>query len=208
MAYTSIITNGTYLTNSAQVNVTKYVAGTPTTIAQSTFFTPNSAWATIRMWIDTSGRFAVFRDMIPANFAPKHNCLGQDAALATGGALASGKVGIYDHNPSTGTAARFFDDFIVSSFDRQPVIYASKTLQVRSDDVLRESASGYYGRPPAYRGARFRLYPAGDQNRFNRVVVRARRNVTDEFPDSVYNDNTSITVSYVPRGIVVPRDLS
>jgi hypothetical protein len=128
---------------------------------------------------------------------------GQDADLATGGTLATGKTGFYTEETVSGTADTYtFDNFYVIVMPQNPqALYSGRSMQVRYDDTLRQDSTGvFYGRPPAYRGSRF-LVPVGT----SRVLVKARRNDIETTVDDQVTDATQVQVGWTPRGLVVPR---
>jgi hypothetical protein len=128
---------------------------------------------------------------------------GTATQVATGGALASGKSGIYDYSDSAATTVtRYYDDFVTATPEAEPIVlYSGRNMQVRHDDVIRQDSTGtYMGRPPSYRGSRF-VVPTGT----SRVLVKARRNDIEAMPDSNVTDATQIQIAYTPRGLAVPR---
>ena len=137
---------------------------------------------------------------------------GQDNDLATGGALASGKVGIYDaytaaeEEGAEAPPPRAIDNFQLTGADDPGVVcYSGKSVEFNHEGCLREDESGEYDGPPdEYRGAGFYLQPAGDQGLINRVVVRMRRNdVAVESAEHV-TDKQTIEIKARER-FLVPR---
>jgi hypothetical protein len=131
-----------------------------------------------------------------------------DAVLATGGALASGKGGIADQLLEAGTpTSRFFDDVVVSTPPTEPIVlYSGRKLEVRHDDTLREATGGgTYGQPASYRGSRFKVQPAGAENRTTRVVAKASRNDLSSAEDANLTDQILLEATITPRCSVVPR---
>lgn len=57
---------------------------------------------------------------------------GQDAALATGGALASGKVGLVDWRFTSGAVTRRYDDFAAWVPDVDVACHANQSIEFRS----------------------------------------------------------------------------
>jgi hypothetical protein len=128
---------------------------------------------------------------------------GQDADLATGGTLASGKAGIYDE--ATGTIGRYYDNFSAWVPTIPTVLYSGRVAEIRSDGAIRQDSTGvYYGPMPAYRGARFLVPPAGDENRTSRLFVMARRNDIEVLPSGNVTDNLTVQTIVTPCGVVVP----
>lgn len=130
-----------------------------------------------------------------------------DATLATGGALASGKSGFADYNPSGTAITRYYDNFYTATPAAEPVCcYSGQSIEFRSDTTLREDSTGTYaGPPPQYTGGRFFLPNAGGPARKTRVAFLGRRNNVESATDDFIADNTVGAVSYTPRYLVVPR---
>ena len=87
---------------------------------------------------------------------------GSDVTLATGGALASGKPGFYSER-TNGPSTYDFDNFTVAVPPALiPALYSGRSLEVTGAETRRQNSTGtVYGRPPYYRGSRFRLNRKG-----------------------------------------------
>lgn len=135
---------------------------------------------------------------------PLAQVTGYSSALATGGALASGKPGFADFTAYTGgsTTTRYYDNFQVSTPSPEPVVLNStRSMQFRYDGVIRYDSGGtFLGQPPSYRGSRV-TFPPGT----SRVAVAARRVNLDVAVDDNVVDSTSVMVGTRDRGLVVPR---
>jgi hypothetical protein len=131
---------------------------------------------------------------------------GQDDDLATGGTLATGKVGLYDAMTSASSATRDVDDFYLMATDPPGVVcYSGKRIEFRSDGVERQDASGsYYGPPSMVRGGNLYLAPAGDSGRINRIAIRMRRNDIETEPDTNVTDRHTVEVLVTER-YLIPR---
>ncbi|MDP9117157.1 MAG: hypothetical protein M3O28_07850, partial [Actinomycetota bacterium] len=133
---------------------------------------------------------------------------GVDNNLLTGGALASGKAGLYDYN-SGAAIARSFAAFSITGLPAESIVmYPSRTLEVRSDSTIRQDATGtYYGPTPQYRGTRFFVPQAGSAGRVSRVLVKAGRNDVESIgnADGPVGDSLTAAVAYTPRYHVIPR---
>jgi hypothetical protein len=130
-----------------------------------------------------------------------------DTVLATAGTLASGKGGIADQALSVTASTRKYDDVSVLTPAAEPIaLYSGQSLEVRHDDTVRESsAGGTWGRPQAYRGSRFKVQPAGTEDRTTRVAVKATRNDITSAPDLNFTDQILLEAIITPRCSVVPR---
>jgi hypothetical protein len=164
-----------------------------------TFGTPMN----LRLLVTADGRFAVWVSQSTAFGDPI--IVGSDTALATGGALASGKVGMYDRYTAGGALTRTYDNFAASVPDTPTALYSGKTAEIRYDGAIRQDSTGtYYGPVPSYRGSRFFAPAAGDENRTSRILVKAHRNDIEAAPSDNVTDNLTVAAIVTPRGIVVP----
>lgn len=190
---------------SLRLVVEQVVASTATVLATvdlpNTSATQSNTWTTVRLLAYTSGR--VVAQLLDSTGTIIKAADVTSSAVATGGALASGKPGIYDRNQSALAITRWYDDFTVSTPAAEPVvIYSGRNIEIRHDDTIRQDAAGTYtGRPSSYRGSRF-LVPPGT----SRVLAAARRNDIDATTSDYVTDSTQIQVAVTPRGLVVPRD--
>ncbi|HXD54708.1 MAG TPA: hypothetical protein VN618_08140 [Solirubrobacteraceae bacterium] len=132
---------------------------------------------------------------------------GSHASLATGGALASGKGGIYDYNPGGTIWSRRFYSVSVAQLPAVPyVVQSERTLEIRSDSTLVQDSTGtYVGPPPEYRGSRFYLPQDGSANRTSRVIVKADRNDLEEADQQTIGDAFTAQIFATPRYAVLPR---
>lgn len=119
-----------------------------------------------------------------------------DSDLATGGALATGKVGIYDADTVGVANARYYQQFAAWVPNADQAVFANRSLELQHDRVLRESSAGTtWSRPPVVRGGYALLPPGGT----TRIVAKARRNDVAELPDSAISDSGTLSVDYLPR---------
>lgn len=130
---------------------------------------------------------------------------GQDAVLATGGTLQKGKGGIYDVLTSGGTTrTRTFDNFtLFTGIANDAALYASQSLEIRADRVLREDSSGtLMVIRTDYKGSYFRPPPARREARSVRTIVKLARGNIDSGADSAIDD-VSYRLYWQPRGLVL-----
>jgi hypothetical protein len=182
-------------------SIIKRVAGVETTLATLSGIPSGAATVlNVALTVYASGHCSL-RGYVPAFGYSITLDGGIDSALATGGALASGKGGIADMG-SVDVLIRYYDNVVFAIAPEEPiVIYSSQSIEVRHDGVEREDAAGVYpGPPPSYRGSRF-LLPVGT----SRVMVKARRNDNEVAADTQVTDATQVQVLYTPRGLTVPR---
>jgi hypothetical protein len=180
------------------LDLIKRVAGTVTTIATYSFGnridgkqTHEDTWA-LDLTALASGTYSAAFGSAASGAVEYFS--GVDSALATGGALASGKVGFYDVHTSARTVTRTFDYFIAYALPRDYLLYSGRDLEVRSDQILREHSSGEWGRVDSTGG--YPTLPPGQQSR---IVVKARRNDTDELPDDTIDDGLAAQLEITPR---------
>lgn len=129
------------------------------------------------------------------------------AALATGGALASGKNRLLDYNPGAVAVGRRYDAFYVETPPAEPIaLYSGQSIEFSSTNTLREDATGTYaGPPPEYVGSRFFVPPAGGTARQTRIAVMAKRNDVTATVDDFISDSLTVQAYVTPRYLVVPR---
>lgn len=131
---------------------------------------------------------------------------GQSSTLATGGALAKGKVGIYDAWTSATACTRTLDSFNAMGADSAAVVcYSGKAIEFNSRGAERESsAGGTWGQPDLPRGANFYLEPEGADERINRIIVLMRRGDVEEEADSAVTDKHTVEIKVRER-FLLPR---
>jgi hypothetical protein len=129
---------------------------------------------------------------------------GSSADLATGGTLATGKTGLYDVVDDTASITRYFDDFTVFVPTTDAAIFASQSLELRSDQVIREDSGGtLWQRPSSYEGDYPTFPPAGKESRSVRTIVKACRNDPTTGVDTAIDD-LSFRATVTPRYLQVP----
>lgn len=155
---------------------------------------------------DVRVRLTVTADGTWAASAGGASLSGHDPDLATGGALASGKVGLYDSYTSSSAGRRTMNDFnLLAATPASRVCYAGKQVQWRYDGMLRQDSAGEHDGPPSLtRGANFYLAPEGDSGRINRLVIAMRRNDVDTEPAEHVEDKHTVTILARER-FLLPR---
>lgn len=182
------------------------VAGVTTQIAAVPWTRKYNATHKLRLIVYASGQL-VAQVLDASGMAVTTQIRGYHAALATGGALASGKAGIADQNSNSAASARYYDDFYAATPAAEPIVcYSGQSIEFSSTSTLREDSTGTYaGPPPEYVGGRFFVPPAGDANRQTRIAVIARRNDVESMPDDNISDSTTVQVLVTPRYLAIPR---
>jgi hypothetical protein len=164
---------------------------------------PPDMWHTARLLVTADGFVACWlspRGALPG--APA--CQGYIAAAATGGALASGRVGFDDSWFGSGAMFRLFDNFEAAAVDPDAVIHPSQSVQIATGGVVREDASGVgYGPVLKATGDLPRLPPSGYEGRTVELIVKASRGDLDGLSDLAVDD-ISAKVYYRPSWLFVP----
>jgi hypothetical protein len=190
---------------SKHVEIVRTLAGVATTLV-SVPLTGLSLIRSLRLLVFTSGRAV---GTVTTSAGSTTTVETTDSSLATAGALASGKAGLSDQNNAAGLgSARKYDDVFISTPAAEPIVlYPGRQLDIRSDSTIRESSDGtQWGRPPSYRGSRFRVSPAGDRDRVTRTVVLAHRNNLDAGGEwTPLTDSLTLAATFSPRCSIVPR---
>lgn len=130
---------------------------------------------------------------------------GHDPVLATGGTLATGGAGLYDHSgivPPNPTNA--WDNFAVWVPPPDAAIFATRSLEARSDVVRRQDSGGtLWVEPSSFEGFYPKVPSAGAEARTVRVIVKASRGLPLVGTDGG-TDDISARLFYTPRYLVVP----
>lgn len=163
-----------------------------------------STFWTVRIAVDTAGRWALWAKLAGSPFGTPA-LIGQSANLATGGTLASGRVGIIDYYAFATAATRNYDNFAVWVPTADAVLFASQSAEIRHDRVIREDSAGAIWTPVSdYEGSYMKIPPAGREARTTRIIVKASRNDPDYGADSAIDD-ISARLTYQPRYLQVPE---
>jgi hypothetical protein len=132
---------------------------------------------------------------------------GNDSVLATGGALASGKVGMYDANSTATANTRKADAFIADHGGQaaDAVMYAGQSCILSTEGAFREDIGGVaWSRCGKVLGNLPRL-PTTTDGRSVEVLMKASRSALDEeIPDSA-TDDISAQGFYRPSYMFVPE---
>lgn len=159
----------------------------------------SGAFYTLRLAVDTGGRITVWwgpQGLVSDTpvFHVRH------AAAATGGALASGVCGFYDYNPGT-ALTRNYDNFAVGVHAADAAVFASQSLQLSHNGLVREDSTGsYWTRPSRYEGDYLRVPASGAEGLGIRAIVKTSRNEITTLPDTA-TDDLSARLFVTPRGL-------
>lgn len=191
---------------SIELRLHAYVAGTGRgPILAGVPFTPG-AWYTLRLQTDASGMSYAwaFPQGTPAG-APALSYY--DAALATGGTLATGQIGFADNYSSSSafTITRNYDNFLAGPPLVDAVTFASQSLEMRHDGMFREDSTGTaYGPVSRVIGDLPRLPPSGLEGRSVELFVKWSRGDFDQIADSGIDDG-GVQALYRPCWLFVPE---
>lgn len=151
-------------------------------------------WTTLELTVLANGFWQVSAG---PQSAPLLLASGTDADMGSAGALKEGKLGLYDYKPSVVGATRYYDNLqaYVPTFDA--AIYASQSLEIRSDQVRREDKEGVtWGKPP-YEGNYLLVPQSGPEKRPTRFIAKGSRNAeADEGIDDL-RANLFVTPRYL-----------
>lgn len=154
-------------------------------------------YRTVRLLVFANGTWFLFVDGVLARS-------GSNSALATGGALASGKPGVYDAWQTSTASTRNYDNFLAFVPTADAAIFASQSLEIRHDRVIREDSAGAVWTPvTSVRGDYLRWPPGGLEGRPTRFIVKASRNDPDTGTDPGI-DNISVRAYVRPSWLIVP----
>jgi hypothetical protein len=184
------------------LQIWKNIAGVFGALSTSYFVAPSPAVFEIDLTIYATGS-AVGR-LRNQNGATIASVSASDSTLATGGTLASGKPGIFDAGNGTDTYERFWDDIRVSVPPRDAAVFASQSIEIRHDRIVREDSGGtLWVSPSSYEGDYLKVPPAGAEGRTVRVIVKSSRAdpLTESDPAI---DDLSARLFVQPRFLVVP----
>jgi hypothetical protein len=160
-------------------------------------------YKTVRLKVGADGTYFLW--VYAAGTIPTLVAAGSDSALATGGALASGKVGIYDTNNTVATPTRTFDNFAAWVPAADAVLFADQSAELRHDGITRASADGAaHGPMSSVVGDLPRLPPSGAENRPVEILLVPSRGDFDQLPDSGGTDALAVTVNARPTWLFRP----
>lgn len=130
--------------------------------------------------------------------------IGYHSSLASGGALASGEVGILDLCSSSGST-RTFDNFTVSGLEETDhALWQNLTASLTHEQYLRDDSSGSVQGEEVIDGDYMFFPPATRAARASRLIVKARRgDITAGAPSQGLTDNLTITAMATPRVVVL-----
>jgi hypothetical protein len=188
-----------------QLVISQNIAGTVTTLATADLgglVQLNSGTYLLRLLVRSSGETVL--SLLTPGGALVADVVGYSAQLATGGTLATGEPGIWDRNTSVSSLTRRYDDFLVSIPPADAALFASQSLEIRHDRVIREDSAGaIWSSAGNYHGDYLYVPPSGAEARTTRVIVKASRLVPELADLGI--DDISARLFVTPRYLVVPQ---
>jgi hypothetical protein len=156
------------------------------------------------LWADITGRVFIWlrHPSVPFSAYGTPDMFVQAASLATGGALASGKVGLFDYNPAATACTRYVAGFQAAPTPDDAAMFASQSIRWGWDGVQREDSAGVLFAPVSYEGDNLYPPPSGNEGRTLRTIVKATRNPMGYAYDRS-TDDISARMTYTPRYLVL-----
>ena len=153
-----------YYNAGSRVDIIQVIGGTPTILLERTVSAqPTSVFRRIAATVSASGLVGVQFD--GQSFSAV--C----TAAATGGTLATGKVGIVDYHPSSTAANRYWDNFIGSAVTSDSACRSGGVLSARFDGAWRETSTAGIYAPVYVEGVNPRAPASGLEARTIRTLV-------------------------------------
>ena len=177
-----------------RLSLLKKKAGTVTEItgADSAYYSATNTAHLLRLELDADGTYRCY-------WQGTLILSGSDPDLATGGALASGKLGLYDAYTSATANTRNYDDFQTTTPSATHVIDASGAVVLGDDSIARSDGT----RPPSFEGSYLTVPPAGREDRTHRLAVKMRRSDVNTAPDANIADSQRVDVTVTPRVVLL-----
>lgn len=165
--------------------------------------TASTLWRQVWIEANAQGRILLWAQLAE-NGSPELLGVLFDTDLATGGTLASGKVGFYDAKTGAKTNTRQYDNFAAWVPSHDAVIFGSKNARLASTGIYRQSEDGKSYGSIARPGADLpRLPVSGSEERPVEIALRPGRGVFGETPDAGL-DPTAAQLAYRPCYSGVP----
>lgn len=181
----------------------KKIAGSNTVLDRydHVTITPNQFY-TMQVIVTVSGD-AIARLYVQGETWPIVTLGGTDSTLGTGGTLDDGKVAFYDEQNNASAVTRTYANFVAYAVPADAAVFASQSIEIRHDTVVREDSGGsLWVGPSSYGGDYLLIPPAGAEGRSTRVIVKAARNDPLVLDSSI--DDISARLFATPRYFNVP----
>lgn len=191
--------------SAATLQLVRVITGTNILLAPSTLTVAMAAadTLTVRLQVDSSGHYAGWAWPTGTRQPLEPTVWGYDANLLTGGALATGKVGVIDYQNTATAATRTYDAFAGGTYTPHPVVIGARSAEIRHDGMRRHNAAGVYV-PQTVQGGYLFVPPAGTEARTIRTLVRPLYHPPRA--DGAWLDNRADDIS--ARLFTTPRHLT
>ena len=187
------------------LSVVKREAGTETVLGSKTTGLSVGAKQRVVLLVTGAGSWSAYAYSASAAQPGAPLLTGTDPALATGGSLAKGKIGIYDALVPVETGDRNFDNFLAFAPEQDAVIFGDKSARLTSKGMFRESEDGKGYGWIAYPGSDLpRLPVSGPEERPVEIALKPSRGNFAELPDTG-KDGLSATLTYRPTWSNIPN---
>jgi hypothetical protein len=199
------------ITPTGVLQIRKRVAGVSTSIVGSAgndVAVVSGEYITLRFVIAATGAYWLWAFPQGAFSPGLPQLVGWDADFATGGALASGSVGLLDELVAAGADTRSYDNFLAFAPAADAACFSGQSLEVRHDRAERENAGGTtWNRVSSRRGRYLRFAPGAAEGRSNRFFLKGVRG--PEVQPNVWVDPTiddiAVDLFATPMGVSVPE---
>lgn len=164
----------------------------------------NGDFFVVRAMIDAAGRFYVWAFNAAGGSPGEPLLSGWRPQLATGGALDDGMIGVYDQDFSNFAHTTKLDNFAAWVPTSDAVLFASQSVELRTDGMFREDSTGSASGPVSWiEGDLPRLPVSGLEGRPVEVMVKPSRGDFARLPDTGIDD-MSARLFYRPCWLQVP----
>jgi Concanavalin A-like lectin/glucanases superfamily len=187
------------------VTLAMNVAGVFSNLSSTIVPEPLNAWWTLRVLATAKGYLYAW--LFPQGSTPPSQPIVSraDSVFATGGALASGKIGFGDQNSSGAVSSRYYDNFMVWVPDIDAVMFANRGAELRHDGMFREAPGGANYAPIAVTGDLLRLPPSGLEGRMTEIFLKPSIGDLDQGADSSLSYLIQAQMRHRPSYLFVPE---
>lgn len=199
---------GNSIQNDVRVVFEKVEASSSTTLEDETFTELRiyeESPVRLRVTVDAAGRYAIWVGSPEASVLGDPVIVGIHSSFATGGALASGKVGIMEGSTAAPQPVVYLDNYAAWVPAGDAVLFADQSAELRWDGHFREDSAGAAYGPISYpEGDLLRIPPSGLEGRTVEFFVKGSRGDFDTLPDSSAADDISGQAFYRPSWLFLP----
>jgi hypothetical protein len=174
-----------YETNNGLGRIVKVVGGTVTVLATGPRISNvGGVWLTLDVTCFSNGQINV---RYGPQGSPSYEVAASDETLATGGVLASGKVGLVDWNSHT-TAPRTYDNFAAWTTSPDAVVYANQSAELSTSGIFRADVGGTAYGPVSIVNSDLPRMPNKSSAGTVEVFVKSSRGDLENLPDPGIDD--------------------